>query len=108
MLKAVKRTCVPSVNRANKDFDEESALGRNEQSSDTEGTENPSEESDAGRNGEQPCVTTEPSENLDDESVGHGSTSQNLHVNQELSSDLAERGKIEHIELDDIQKSRQL
>ena len=119
MLKKVKGTCVPSVNRANKDLDEESAVGRNEQSSDTEGTENPSEESASGRNGEQSCVT-EPSENLGEESAGSGSTSENLHVNQEMSSDLAERGKSplarsirtsdkdEQIELDEIQKSRQL
>ena len=103
-----------------KDLDEESAAGRNgKQPSDKEATETPNEESAAGRNGQQPCAT-EPLENLGEESAGGGSTLQNLHVNQEMSSDLAERGKSplarsirtsdkdEHIELDEIQKVRQL
>ena len=98
-----------------KDLDEESAVGRNgKQPSDKEATETPNEESAAGRNGQQPCAT-EPLENLGEESAGGGSTLQNLHVNQEMSSDLEERGKSirtsdkdEHIELDEIQKVRQL
>ena len=107
MEKKGKTACGPSVNKVTKNLDEESAA------------ENLNEESDAGNNGEQPCVL-ESIKNLNEESDGGGSSSQNQHVNQELSSDLVEREKSplarsirtsdkeEHIELDEFQKSRQL
>ena len=129
MEKKVKTACGPSVNKVTKNLDEESAAenlneesaaGRNvEQPCVTKAMENSNEESAEENNGEQPCVK-ESIENLNEESAGGGSSSQNLHVNQELSSDLAERGKSplarsirtsdkdEHIELDEFQKSRQL
>ena len=59
-------------------------------------------------------------ENLNEESADGGSTSPNLHVNQEMSPNLMERGKSplarsirtsdkdEHIELNETQYGRQL
>ena len=95
MGKKVKTACGLTANEAAENLneesaaenlDEESAIQRNEQQASVkEALENLDEKLAAGRNGKQPCVK-EAAENL-------GSTSQNLHVNQEMSPDLAERGK---------------
>ena len=120
-MKEVKNAYSPSVKEATENLNKESAAGRNGQQPcvTEEAIEKPNEKSAAGRNVEQPCVT-EYMENLDEESADGGSTSQNLHANQEMSSDLAERGKsplakskktsdeVDHFELNEFQKGRQL
>ena len=119
-MKEVKFACGPTANEATENLDKESAaLTNGQQPIVEEATGNPNDESAAGRNGTQPCVT-EAVANPNEESADDGSTSQNLHVNLEKSSDLAERGKsplakskktsdeVDHFELNELQKGRQL